>query len=92
MSPAPVGVVCAGDSWEYPLRMMVRDAAPNIQFEYIEVHNSSTRGRSGSPLMATWPGTIVKIQLPELDEQLRLLRGRPSFASDPISIYAPLAR
>ena len=87
---ARVGVICGGDSWEYPLRMLVREAAPHVQFEYIEVRNSSMRARPESPSMATWADTIVTIDRPDLYDQLDQLRGRPSFASGPIRIYEPL--
>ncbi len=86
---APVGVVCGGDSWEYPLRILVREAAPNVQFEYIDVRNSSMHALSGSSPIMKWPNTIVMIDRPDLDDQLQLRRGRPAFASGPISIYRP---
>lgn len=84
---ARVGVVCGGDSWEYPLRIMVREAAPNVQFEYIGVQNSSMHALSGSSPIMKWPNTIVAIDRPDLDDQLR--GSRPAFAFGPISIYRP---
>jgi hypothetical protein len=84
---ARVGVVCGGNSWEYPLRILVREAAPNVQFEYIEVRNSSRHALLGSSPIMKWPGTIVTIDRSDLDDQLR--RGRPAFALGPISIYRP---
>jgi hypothetical protein len=83
---AHVGIVCGGDSWEYPLRMLVREAAPDVRFEYIEVRNSSMDALSGSSSIVKWPGTIVTIDRSDLDYRLR---GRQTFTSGPISVYRP---
>jgi hypothetical protein len=81
---ARVGIVCGDNSWEYPLRKLVRDAAPNVQFEYVEVRNSSMHAPSGSSPGMQSPNIIVTIDQSS-DDQRR--RGRPAFASGPISIY-----
>jgi hypothetical protein len=86
---ARVGIVCGTNSWEYPLRLLVRKAAPNIQFEYVEVRNSSVHAPSGSSPGMQSPNIIVTIDQSALqsvlDDQLR--RGRPAFAMGPIRIY-----
>jgi 4-amino-4-deoxy-L-arabinose transferase-like glycosyltransferase len=82
-----VGVICGVDSWEYPLRMMVREAAPSVQFEYIGVQNSSVHALSGSSQIMKWPNTIVTIDRPDFDVQLG--RRFPAFTFGPISIYRP---
>ena len=81
---ARVGVVCSCDSWEYPLRLLAREANPGIEFEYTEVRNSSAHAALGySPSMR--PSIILKIDRPDLDDRLRGVR--PVFASGPISMY-----
>jgi len=86
---ARVGIVCDVDSWEYPLRILVREAAPNVQFEYIDVRNSSMHALSGSSPIRRWPNTIVTIDRSDSDRQLQFLLGRPALPFGPISIYRP---
>jgi hypothetical protein len=81
-----VGVVCGLDTPEYPLRLLAREAAPSLQFEYFAVRNSSKRAVS-SEQPSAWPETIVTIQRPDLDDLLARGGMHTVLISGGVSIY-----
>jgi hypothetical protein len=93
-----VGIIASQDharDMEYPLRRLVLDAGSEIQFEDIEVHNSSARSLSAQAPVA-WPDTVVTIYRSGLEDLLTHRGLRPVLIDGPVSVYrsaygAPLA-
>jgi hypothetical protein len=82
-----VGVICGNNSPEYPLRWLVRQAAPRLQFEYVDVTNSSKRAVSSKQPPIVWPDTIVTIERPDVDDLLAQRGMHPALISGAVKIY-----
>lgn len=87
---ARVGIICEGDSWEYPLRVLVRAGTPTLQFEHVDVRNSSRFAGPAFPKDLSWAEAVVAIGEPPLDERMRPYRA--TFVSIPVSVYRRSAR
>ena len=81
---ARVGIASEIDSWEYPLRILVRTKSSSLEFQHVDVRNASAQVSDPATQAPDWADAIVRMGHVTLDDRFRGYH--ETYASPPISV------